>query len=225
MIDDAQKAATYDDTALTARVKANEDALAIINGDAEGSIAKAKADALAAVTALETGTVAANTAAIAKLNGEAGADGSVATIADARIAAALAGADADFDTLKEMSDWLSTHKGSAAEMNTAIENNKKAIDAINDEATGILALAKADTAAQITALDLANTYEAKGAAAKALTDAQSYTDGVLAAFKVKDVDGTTLKVENGVASVNQVTTDMIVNGTQTLVLNGGSANA
>lgn len=228
MIADAQKAATYDDTALTARVKANEDALVIINGEAtvEGSIAKAKADALAAVTTLETGAVAANTAAIAKLNGEAGADGSVATIADARIAAALAGADADFDTLKEMSDWLSTHKGSAAEMNTAIENNKKAIDAINDETTGILALAKADTAAQITALDLANTYEAKGAASKALTDAQAYTDGVLVAFKVKNVDGTTLKVsEDGVASVNQVTTDMIVNGTQTLVLNGGSANS
>ena len=51
MISDAQTAATYDDTALAARVTANETAITTINGDANttGSIAKKVNDAIAAV--------------------------------------------------------------------------------------------------------------------------------------------------------------------------------
>lgn len=45
MISDAQTAATYDDSALTARVKANEDALSVVQGTGTGSISKALSDA------------------------------------------------------------------------------------------------------------------------------------------------------------------------------------
>lgn len=45
----------------------------------------------------------------------------------AKVAEIVAGAPEEFDTLKEMSDWLTEHSGSAAEMNTAIQANAKAI--------------------------------------------------------------------------------------------------
>lgn len=40
-----------------------------------------------------------------------------------KIAEIVAGAPEDFDTLKEMSDWIASHEGSAAAMNTAIQQN------------------------------------------------------------------------------------------------------
>lgn len=40
-----------------------------------------------------------------------------------KIAEIVAGAPAEFDTLKEMSDWLTEHESSAAAMNTAIQKN------------------------------------------------------------------------------------------------------
>lgn len=45
----------------------------------------------------------------------------------AKVAEIVAGAPEEFDTLKEMSDWLTEHSDSAAEMNTAIQTNTKAI--------------------------------------------------------------------------------------------------
>lgn len=45
MISDAQTAATYDDTALAARVTANEEDIATLNGEGEGSVKKAIDDA------------------------------------------------------------------------------------------------------------------------------------------------------------------------------------
>lgn len=52
----------------------------------------------------------------------------------AKVAEIVAGAPEEFDTLKEMSDWLTEHSDSAATMNTAIQANTKAID---DNATAI----------------------------------------------------------------------------------------
>lgn len=79
----------YDDSALAARVGANEDALKVLNGDSS-------------------------------------AEGSVAY----QIAAIVAGADADFDTLKEIADWISGHANDATEMNSNIKDNADAIDAL-----------------------------------------------------------------------------------------------
>ena len=44
-----------------------------------------------------------------------------------KVAEIVAGAPADFDTLKEMSDWIASHEGSAAAMNTAINTNAENI--------------------------------------------------------------------------------------------------
>ena len=43
------------------------------------------------------------------------------------VAKIVAGAPEDFDTLKEMSDWISSHETSAAAMNSAISDNSVAI--------------------------------------------------------------------------------------------------
>ena len=69
--------------------------------------------------------------AINTLNGDINTSGSVAkTTADA-VAAIVAGADASFDTLKEISDWISSHADSAAAMNSQITDNTNAIALLN----------------------------------------------------------------------------------------------
>lgn len=85
MISEAQTAATYDDTAIKASIKANTDAIATLNGTGEGSVSKQVADAVAQI------------------------------VADAPEA---------YDTLKEISDWISSHASDASAMNSQINNNK-----------------------------------------------------------------------------------------------------
>ena len=50
-----------------------------------------------------------------------------------KVAEIVAGAPADFDTLKEMSDWIANHKDSAAAMNSAINANKTNIANLQGE--------------------------------------------------------------------------------------------
>ncbi len=95
---------------------------------AEVTRAKAAEEANAtniATNATDIGTnatnIATNTAAIATLNGTG--TGSVSkTVTDA-IAEVVNGAPEDFDTLKEISDWISGHADDASAMNTAISDN------------------------------------------------------------------------------------------------------
>lgn len=61
-----------------------------------------------------------NKAAIDTLNGDKTITGSVAY----QIAQIVAGADESFDTLKEIADWITTHKTDAATMNSQINTNK-----------------------------------------------------------------------------------------------------
>ena len=64
--------------------------------------------------------VADNKAAIDTLNGDKTVSGSVAY----QIAQIVAGADESFDTLKEIAEWITTHKTDAATMNAQINTNK-----------------------------------------------------------------------------------------------------
>lgn len=160
----------------------------------------------------------ANAAAIAVLNGDAETAGSVAntatSIAAAKVAEIVANADADFDTLKEIADWILNDTTGAADM----ANDIAALQELVGETSVAIQIANAITAAlkidgadkyalasdltalanrvkaledagyqnaeqvgsaidtKIAALDLANTYEAKGAAASALTTAKAYVD-------------------------------------------------
>lgn len=70
--------------------------------------------------------VADNKAAIETLNGDKNVAGSVAH----QIAEIVAGANESFDTLKEIADWITTHKTDAATMNSKINTNKDDISAL-----------------------------------------------------------------------------------------------
>lgn len=160
MIEEAQEAATYDDTEIKAKVQANTNAIGVLNGEAtvEGSVKKTVADEIAKV---------------------------------------IADAPESFDTLKEISDWISSHSDDAAAMNSAITALQGILDGIGDTESGekatvvayvtdaIAALNIGDyaTAAQLTALAVRVTT-LEGAththANKALLDTYTQTEANLA---------------------------------------------
>ena len=109
----------------------------------------------------------------------------------------------------------------------AIENNAEALDSIKESATWINTYGTQATAMSeaITANTTAITKITTTDIPAALAEAKGYTDTALTAYKVKDVDGTTLQLtEAGVASVKAISTDLLTQGTSELILNGGSAN-
>ena len=188
---EALEKGTYDDTAVRGLIKDNADAIAD------------------------------NKAAIETLNGAADVVGSVANTANAaaaaKVAEIVAGANADFDTLKEIADWILNDTTGAADMANDIAALQAQMVGIESTvvakiAAEIAAALKVDgadkyalaselsaladrvkaiedagyqTAAQvgsaidakIAALDLANSYDAKGAAATAEANAKAYVDG------------------------------------------------
>ena len=167
----------------------------------------------------------ANAAAIATLNGAADVAGSVANTANAaaaaKVAEIVAGADANFDTLKEIADWILNDTTGAADMANDIAAlqglvGDKAVatqiaEAISAEGLDKFALAADLTAlanrvkalenagyqnaeavataidAKIAALDLANAYDAKGAAAAAETAAKAHADNLNTAMNARVV--------------------------------------
>jgi ribosome-binding protein aMBF1 (putative translation factor) len=167
----------------------------------------------------------ANAAAIELLNGAADVAGSVANTANAaaaaKVAEIVANADADFDTLKEIADWILNDTTGAADMANDIAAlqglvGDKAVaeqiaDAISAEGLDKYALAAdlnalanrvkvledagyqnaeavaAAIDAKIAALDLANAYDAKGAAAAAETAAKAHADSLNTAMNARVV--------------------------------------
>ena len=165
-----------------------------------------------------------NTTAITLLNSGADVVGSVANTANAaaaaKVAEIVADADADFDTLKEIADWILNDTTGAADMandiaaleaklngvdETVIKSIAKAIDdalkidgvdkyALASNLTSLSQRVKAledagyqnaeqvDSAidAKITDLNLDDSYDAKGSANTAETNAKSYTDTEIA---------------------------------------------
>ena len=113
---------------------------------ADGSIEWVKPDTTTveglqtAITGLEsdldalTDDVEANTAAITTLNGTG--EGSVSKqVADA-VAQIVSDAPEAYDTLKEISDWISSHASDAAEMNSGIQQNASDIAALETAVAG-----------------------------------------------------------------------------------------
>lgn len=160
--------------------------------------------------------ISANTDAITILNGDAETTGSVintaTVVAAAEVAKIVADANADFDTLKEIADWILNDTTGAADMANRISALQTLVgdeavatqiaNAIAAENLDQYALASELNAlvdrvavlenagyqnaeavaaaidAKITALDLANAYDAKGAAAAAETSAKAYADSL-----------------------------------------------
>ena len=169
----------------------------------------------------------ANAAAITTLNSGAEVAGSVAHTANAaaaaKVAEIVAGANADFDTLKEIADWILNDTTGAADM----ANDIAALQELVGETSVAIQIANAITTAlkidgvdkyalasdlnsladrvkaiedakyqnaeqvgsaidaKIAALDLANAYDAKGAAATAETNAKAHADGLNTAMNAR----------------------------------------
>ena len=209
----ALEAGTYDDTEVRGLITANTTAIGQNKAAHE-----------------------ANAAAIAILNGGADAAGSVAntaaTAAALEVAKVVADANADFDTLKEIADWIMSDTTGAAGMAADIDALQAQMAGVESTvvakiaaeievalkvegaekyalASELSALAgrvetlekagyqnadqvSAAITAAIEALKLADTYEAKGEAAKAEAAAKAYADSLAVNYEVAGAAATAL---------------------------------
>ena len=118
-----------------AAAQALTDAKAYADGkDAAIAAAQSAADAAQDDVDALTTDVQANTSAIATLNGT-GAGSVQKQVADA-VAQIVADAPEAYDTLKEISDWISSHSGDASEMNSAIQQNTADIGELETAVAG-----------------------------------------------------------------------------------------
>lgn len=148
------------DAAIAAAKKAGDDAQADVDALAGkvGTVPESKtvvqmiADAQAAATYDDTalkGRVTATETAINTLNGT-GAGSVKKQVADA-VAGIVADAPEAYDTLKEISDWISTHASDASAMNSQINTNKTAIATLNGTGAGSVSKAVADAKSEVQA--------------------------------------------------------------------------
>lgn len=169
--------------ALNERVTENETDIAT---NAKG-IADEKTRAEAAEKALAA-DIATNTNAISTLNGDATVEGSVRKQVNDAIAAVVASAPEDFDTLKEISDWITTHGGDAAKMNSDILANATAITALEQLVGALPEGAQATDVmgyiAEAVAVETARAEAAEKALSDRLDAVENATDGLgTAAYK------------------------------------------
>ena len=171
MISDAQAAATYDDTALKNRV-----------ATIEGNYLKG-ADKTELQGNIDTvsGKV---TTLIGSVEGDDGK--SARTIASEEVAKIVAGADASYDTLKEISDWISGHKDNASAMNSAIIALEGIVDGIGGDGE------KATVVAYVT----------DAIAALNIGDYAKAADLTALASRVTTAEGKITTLEGQVATIN-----------------------
>lgn len=135
-------ASEYNDTEIKKSIKANTDAIGVLNGTGDGSVDKKVADAVASI---------------------------------------VANAPAAYDTLKEISDWISTHTEDASAMNSSIQTNKTDIANLTklvgtlpegeDSATIVAYIDK-----KVGSVDF--TTAIATAKNEAISEAKKYTDGL-----------------------------------------------
>ena len=79
--------------------------------------------------------------------------------------------------------------------------------------------------------DLAEGYVAKETGKRLMTDAEgTKLEGIATGAQVNKIEsikvgGTALEITEKAVDISQISTDLLVNGTQTLILNCGNANA
>ena len=188
MISDAQTAATYDDTQIKKDIKANADdiaALEVLVGDtAVATQIENKIAALNLATTYEAKGAAA--AVKTELVGSKDTDtADSATIAGAKKYAD--GLDAAMDTRVDALEAAIGAGGSvAAQITAEIQKLDKEDTAVAGQY--VSAVSEADGIITVTRAalpDYTEVYDAKGAAAQALTDAKSYADGLNTAMDTR----------------------------------------
>lgn len=187
MISDAQAAATYDDTALAGRVTAAEsdiDALETKVGDKSVSVQiEEKITALNLPTTYEAKGAAATVKT--ELVGKDTDNADSATIAGAKKYAD--GLNTAMDTRV---DALEAAIGEGGSVGAQIDAKIQTLDVEDTAVAGQYVSAVSETDGKITVTraalpDYTEVYDAKGAAAQALTDAKSYADGLNTAMDTR----------------------------------------
>lgn len=92
------------------------------------------------------------------------------------IAKIVANAPEDFDTLKEIADWISTHNDSAASMNSAIQENRDAVSSLKT-LLGIDSSTNLWTSSELTGIK-ADVAQAKEDITTLTTTVSSNTDNI-----------------------------------------------
>ena len=92
------------------------------------------------------------------------------------IAKIVANAPADFDTLKEIADWISTHNDSAASMNSAIQENRDAVSSLKT-LLGVDSSTNLWTSSELTGIK-ADVAQAKEDITTLTTTVSSNTDNI-----------------------------------------------
>ena len=214
------------DTELAALIKANTDSFAnyttteLMNKAIDDKIAAIDSSALQAAIAQNASDIAAevtrakaaesaNATAIAALVGTVEGDNakSVRTIAAEEVAKVVDSAPEAFDTLKEIADWIGEDTTGAAAMSAAIATNT------------------ADIATNAAAIAVLNG-DGDGSVVKQITTAinaiPTATAEVAGLVKASETISVTA---DGTMNVAKVSTDLLVQGANELILMGGNANA
>ena len=151
---------------------------------------------------------------------------SARTIASEEVAKIVAGADESFDTLKEIADWIATHKTDATAMNTAITALEKKLSGIAagegtvkkyvDDAITALKIGDYATAADLTALaGRVTILEGASHTHKNKTVLDNITTTKVAAWdkvseKANDADLATIAKSGNVKDLVQTSGDVLV---------------
>lgn len=161
MIEDAKKAATYDDTQVKADIKKNADAIEAHKTEVDGKVAT--------------------------LIGE-DTDKSVRTIANEELAAQLIPENAkeSLDTLQEIANWIQNHPDDASAMNDAITKLQAIVDGIGDTESGELETVVSYVTDAIAALNIGDY--AKAADLTALAGRVAVLEGLVTSEKVAKWD-------------------------------------
>lgn len=161
---------------------------------ADKTVVQMIADAQTAATYDDTalkGRVAANEAAITTLNGT-GAGSVSKQVADA-VASIVADAPEAYNTLKEISDWISSHASDASAMNSQINTNKTDIANLT---------ALVGTLPETATSDTVIGYIGEAIAALKIGDYAKATDLAAAVARIGTAEGKITTLEGKVATIN-----------------------
>jgi hypothetical protein len=230
MIEDAKNTATYDDSEVRGLISGNTSAIKAIYTAADGETPAS--GVLVSEIARVEGLVSAEKSRAEGI--EANHEGRIATMET--FWAAADDPEGTIDKLAEIVNYIAADKSGALDMAADIQANSEAIAAIYTPADGetpasgtlVSEIARVEGKADANATAIAAiNNETTGI----LAVSKKYTDDAIAglpaasasALGLVKVDDVTIKSTEGVISVKEVSTDLLVQGTQELILCGGTA--